>query len=69
MRDGVSGVGRTYPDDLTSASAVGSTDVARPASPHRGAKVLFGELFTRHGKRSYAAAIARETFAFGQACR
>ena len=47
MRDGVSGVARSYPDAPSSASAGGSTDVARPASPHRGAKVLFGGLFWR----------------------
>ena len=68
MRDGVWGVERCYPNDRPLPCTIGSAYVARPAAPHRGAERPIRGAKEAHGKRCYVAAIARETFAFGQAC-
>ena len=67
-RDGVWGVGRSYPNERPLPSTIGPADVARPAAPHQGAERPIRGAKEPHGKRNYVAVFAFETFAFAGAC-
>ena len=68
MCDGVAGAGRTYPEDVSSASVFGPADVAPSRAPQRRGERPFRGSNRAHGKRSYVSVFAFETSAFAGAC-